>query len=152
VKLAKSFLLSRKKRTTMHSYSYNAIIAALVVAFLLTMLFSVLLKHKGPWGGLWVVFIIIFLASWAANLWINPIGPQVLGVSVVPIVIVGIIIAVILAAVSRPETRNKPANIEAEGQEPPKDAVKAVTVGVFYWALLVILIFTIIGGYYRGGV
>jgi hypothetical protein len=75
-----------------------------------------------------------------------------LGVSVVPIVIVGIIIAVILAAVSRPETRNKPANIEAEGQEPSKDAVKAVTVGVFYWALLVILIFTIIGGYYRGGV
>ncbi len=134
----------------MHSYSYNAVIAALVVAFLLTMLFSVLLKNKGPWGGLWVVFIIIFLASWAANLWINPIGPQVFGISIVPILIVGVIIAVILAAVTRPETRNKPPRIEAEQQEPPKEVVRAVTVGVFYWVLLVILIFAIIGGYYKG--
>lgn len=134
----------------MNSYSYNAIIAALAVAFLLTILFSVLLRNKGPWGGLWVVFIIIFLASWAANLWISPIGPQVAGVSFVPLIIVGLIIAVILAAVSRPVTRNKSPKIEAEQQEPPKEAVNAVTVGVFYWVLLVILIFTIIGGYYRG--
>ena len=130
--------------------NYNAIIAALAVAFILTILFSVLLKNKGPWGGLWVVFIIIFLASWAGHLWISPIGPLVGNVSIVPIVIVGIIIAVILAAVSRPTIRNKPPKIEAEWQEPPKEAVNAVTVGVFYWVLLVILIFTIIGGYYKG--
>jgi hypothetical protein len=134
----------------MLDHSYNIIIAALAVAFILTILFSVLLKNKGPWGGLWVVFIIIFLASWAANLWIHPIGPQIAGVSFVPLVIVGIIITVILAAVTRPATRNKPAKVEAEQQEPPKEAVNAVTAGVFYWVLLVILIFTIIGGYYRG--
>jgi len=40
--------------------NYNVVIAALAVAFILTILFSVLLKNKGPWGGLWVVFIIIF--------------------------------------------------------------------------------------------
>jgi hypothetical protein len=134
----------------MLNYSYNIIIAALVVAFIITILFSVLLKNKGPWGGLWVVFIVIFLASWAANLWVHPFGPQLGGVSIVPVIIVGLIIAVILAAVTRPARGNKPPKVEAEQQEPPKDAVNAVTVGVFYWVLLVILIFTIIGGYYKG--
>src|SRR5688572_6580942 len=127
--------------------NYNAIIAALVVAFLLTVFFSTALRSRGPWGGLWVVFILIFLASWAAHLWINPVGPIIVGVSVVPILIVGIIIAIILAAVTKPNPLKKAKTGELEA---PPEAVAAVTLGVFYWVLLVILIFAIIGGYYYG--
>jgi hypothetical protein len=134
----------------MLDYNFNVVLAALAVAFILTVMFSTLLKSKGPWGGLWVIFIIIFLSSWAAHMWIGPIGPQMLGVSIVPLLIVGLIVTIILAAVNKPPRKNKPVQIENEQQEPPIEAVNAVTVGVFYWVLLVILIFTIIGGYYRG--
>ncbi|MCE3259056.1 MAG: hypothetical protein K0S12_697, partial [Bacteroidetes bacterium] len=65
--------------------NYYEIVAALLVALVITVFFSAVLRHKGPWGAVWLVFVTIFLASWAGYLWINPFGPMVLGVSVAPI-------------------------------------------------------------------
>jgi len=127
--------------------NYYEIVAAFLVAVLVTVFFSVVLGTKGPWGALWLVFITIFLATWAAHLWINPFGPLILGVSVIPILVVGLIFAFMLAATSLPPPGKRnvpPQDSRAATEEPPVSVV-----GIFFWVLLIILLLAIAAGYYR---
>lgn len=125
--------------------SYYEIFAAFIMAFLFTFLFSVGFKNKGPWGILWIFFLIIFLASWAGQLWISPIGPLFYGISWLPLLFVAIIFAIILAATSSPGyNRKSVANDDSKVTKEP-----AVVLGVFFWLLLVILLIVIAIGYYR---
>jgi amino acid transporter len=128
--------------------NYYEIIAAFLVALLLTVFFSTVLKSRGPWGALWLVFIVIFLATWAGHLWINPAGPTVLGVSVVPIFVIGFIVAFILASVSVPTTKVKAKHVE-DVTTVAENTEAAVTLGIFFWVLLIILLAVIATGYYR---
>jgi small-conductance mechanosensitive channel len=124
--------------------NYYEIVAALVMALVITIFFSAVLRHKGPWGAVWLVFVTIFLASWAGYLWINPFGPMVLGVSIAPIFVVGLIFAFILAAVSVPQPRFKRKTPETEEADSA-----TVAIGIFFWIVLIILIVAIAAGYYR---
>jgi amino acid transporter len=125
--------------------NYYEIVAALLMALIITVFFSGVLKHKGPWGAIWLVFITVFLSSWAGYLWINPFGPMVLGVSVAPIFVVGLIFAFILAAVSVPQRRTvQNLTIKEDVAEDTK-----VAIGIFFWIVLIILIIAIAIGYYR---
>jgi amino acid transporter len=124
--------------------NHYEIVASFLVALVITVLFSQVLKNKGPWGAVWLVFLTIFLASWAGYLWINPFGPLVLGVSVAPIFVVGLIIAFILAAVTMPAPRrNSTANETAVNDE------TKIALGVFFWIVMALLLVAIAAGYYR---
>jgi len=124
--------------------NYYEIVAAFLMALVITVFFSAVLGHKGPWGAMWLVFVTIFLASWAGYLWINPFGPLVLGVSVAPILVVGLIFAFILAAVTIPAPRKTTqSDTTAESSE------SVVAIGLFFWIVLVILLVAIAAGYYR---
>lgn len=125
--------------------NYYEIVASLLMALVITVFFSGVLKHKGPWGAIWLVFITIFLSSWAGYLWINPFGPMVLGVSVAPIFVVGMIFAFILAAVTVP--RRKTVKDLTIKEEVPEDTT--VAIGIFFWIVLILLIIAIAIGYYR---
>lgn len=125
--------------------NYYEIVASLLMALIITVFFSGVLKHKGPWGAIWLVFITIFLSSWAGYLWINPFGPMVLGVSVAPIFVVGMIFAFILAAVTVP--RRKTVKDLTIKEEVPEDTT--VAIGIFFWIVLILLIIAIAIGYYR---
>lgn len=125
--------------------NYYEIVAALLMALIITVFFSNVLKHKGPWGAIWLVFITVFLSSWAGYLWINPFGPMVLGVSIAPIFVVGLIFAFILAAVSVPQRRTV-QNLSIK-EDVPEDT--KVAIGIFFWIVLIILIIAIAIGYYR---
>lgn len=122
--------------------NYYEIVASFLVALVITVFFSRVLKNKGPWDAVWLVFLTIFLASWAGYLWINPFGPLVLGVSVAPIIVVGLIIAFILAAVSTPARKTT-----VEGEETPPDTKLAI--GIFFWIVMALLMVAIASGYYR---
>ncbi|MCW3075469.1 MAG: hypothetical protein JWO32_78 [Bacteroidetes bacterium] len=124
--------------------NYYEIVASLLVALVITVFFSGVLKHKGPWGAVWLVFVTIFLASWAGYLWINPFGPMVMGVSVMPIFVVGLIFAFILAAVTVPTPVKKKELVTEEEVSPT-----TVAIGIFFWIVLLILIIAIATGYYR---
>lgn len=125
--------------------NYYEIVASLLMALIITVFFSGILKHKGPWGAIWLVFITIFLSSWAGYLWINPFGPMVLGVSVAPIFVVGMIFAFILAAVTVP--RRKTVKDLTIKEDVPEDTT--VAIGIFFWIVLILLIIAIAIGYYR---
>jgi hypothetical protein len=125
--------------------NYYEIVAALVMALIITLFFSGVLKHKGPWGAIWLVFITIFLASWAGYLWINPFGPMVMGVSVMPIFAVGLIFAFILAAVTVP-TQRTVKNLTIK-EDVPSDT--KIAIGIFFWIVLILLVIAIVTGYIR---
>jgi hypothetical protein len=135
-----------KVETDKFMTNYFEIVAAFIVALILTVMFSVVLRNKGPWGALWLVFVVVFLATWAATLWINPFGPLVLGVAVVPLTVVGLIFAFILAATTLPPATKISPNL-AENTVIAAPAVHAI--GIFFWILLSILVLAIAAGYYR---
>jgi hypothetical protein len=124
--------------------NYYEVVAAFAVAMILTLFFSLVLRNRGPWGALWLVFVIIFLATWAAHLWVQPAGPMVLGVSVLPIVSVGLIFAFILAAASLPR------NVSAAGTgDINANAPAATAISIFFWVLVILLVVAIASGYFR---
>ncbi|MGZ3900630.1 MAG: hypothetical protein ACXVNM_04385 [Bacteroidia bacterium] len=125
--------------------NYYEIVAAFLMALIITVFFSGVLKHSGPWDAIWLVFITIFLASWAGYLWINPFGPMVMGVSIMPIFVVGLIFAFILAAVTVPK-RRVVKDLEIK-EDIPSDT--KVAIGIFFWIVLILLVVAIVTGYWR---
>lgn len=125
------------------SSNYYEIVAAFVVALVLTLFFTTVLRTRGPWGSWWLVFIVIFLSAWAAHLWINPIGPMVLGVSIVPIFIVGLIFAFVLAASSIPVVTS------AKNGDTTTGDPGATAISIFFWILVLILVVAIASGYFK---
>lgn len=92
------------------------VLIILLIALFVTGIFSYAFKSEGS-GSILFFFLIIFLASWAARLWILPIGPVFLGIAWIPVLIVGIIFAFILsAASSSPETAYKAIDQKRESQ------------------------------------
>lgn len=82
---------------------------ALAVAFTLSLLFSWLLKRRGPRSGFPVFFLAIFLITLAGGLWLRPFGPSGMGIYWLPFIVVGIIGSVLLflAAPRRPPANRK---------------------------------------------
>jgi hypothetical protein len=141
---------------------YTGIFAALLVALLFTLVFSASYRKRGSWGALLIFFLIIFLASWAGQLWINPIGPMVYGVSWVPLIFVGLVFAFLLMAASPPQPPKRKgttggigasgisaSNAPADSESTEEEEVAALAVGVFFWILLIVLFVAIVLGYYR---
>ncbi|HEY6160437.1 MAG TPA: hypothetical protein VI112_04415, partial [Bacteroidia bacterium] len=115
------------------------------LALLLTLVFSTSYRHQGPLGGLLLFFLIIFLATWAGQLWISPIGPLMLGIAWGPLVFVAFLFAILLMALAAGNPKPAKTNNASEAvNEGP-----VVAIGMFFWFLLVILLVAIAVGYYR---
>jgi hypothetical protein len=122
-------------------------IFALFFALLLSAIFSLGLRKKGPRENLFLFFIIIFLAAWAGGIWLDPFGPFLWGVPWLPFLFAGLIFSFILAAVSVPPPRESSVELVDEKSEEIKRefAVRGVT--IFIWFLVGALIFSIIVRY-----
>jgi hypothetical protein len=127
----------------MHLYG---IFASIIIALLLTLIFSTSFRHRGPWGGLLFFFLVIFLTSWASQLWINPFGPVVLGIYWVPLVFVAVLVALLLLAVGSTAIDKAPVTPPAE--EITRSESSLLAIGLFFWILVVILIIAIAIGYW----
>jgi len=118
---------------------------ALVIGFILTLVFAVGFRRSGPWGSVAIFFAIVFLLTWAGGLWIAPFGPSLWGVYWLPFFIVGLLFALLLAA-SGPSRPPRNAQEAVEGAK-AEIAVQSI-LNLFLWLLIVGLIAGIIVHYY----
>lgn len=124
------------------------VLYALIFAALLTLIFTLALGRRGPWSSWLLFFIVVFLAAWAAGLWIYPVGPVLAGVSWLPILAAAFMVALLLAAMAgpvRPPAERPPNEVPSEferGRRPDGDGVD-----IFLWLLLALLAILIILGY-----
>ncbi len=126
---------------------------ALGVALLLTGIFSLAFRYRGPWDVWWLFLLIILLVAWAGGLWIEPIGPPLFDIYWLPFLLVGLIFALILAAAAPP----RPPSVRRAPRTPrirraatpttPAEEETALAVGLFFWLMLVSLVVVILMGY-----
>jgi hypothetical protein len=114
---------------------YYVILSALIVTFILTLIISQFSRR--PMRGLWTYFFIVFLATWAGQLWINPFGPTYWGISWISLIIAPIFFWVLILALIPPLPSTK-----------EEEAASAI-LGVFFWIVLIALLLSIGTGYYR---
>jgi len=112
---------------------------ALVISLLITAIFAVVLRRKGAWPFLLLLFIIL-LGTWAGGIWLTPSGPTLWNVSWVPFLIAGLIFALLLTLIILPQNYRikimKPKRIAETNQI-------ELVLGAFFWVLILILILSI---------
>jgi hypothetical protein len=122
--------------------------AALTVAFILSALFVLASWKRGLRRGLFWLFLILFLATWAGGVWIKPFGPVLWGIHWLPFLAVGAVVALILAVA---QSRRKPHGrqetiemLERMKQEREVEEIVWVTLNIFFWVLLLTLLIAIV--------
>jgi hypothetical protein len=124
---------------------FTTFILVLIVTILVSVVFSMGFKSKGPWDSIFLFFIILFLGVWAASVWIKPIGPSIMGVYWAPILFATLIMTIFLAAATprRRDGNNQPPS--PEGQKNIKRGKRIIN--IFFWVLVVMLAVLIFLGY-----
>jgi hypothetical protein len=133
---------------------YSAIIAAIGVALVVTILF-VVLGMRGPWGSAWTLFLFLFMAMWVTGLYVSPVGPVYWGIAWVPIIFAGILFSILLIAVMPDASRNKRRlrngkleneNRDANISDPDSAEINSTAIGSFFWILIMLFTLAIIVG------
>ncbi len=127
---------------------------SLVMAVCLTCLYILLTRGDGRRTGLIWLFLILFLATWAGGIWIRPFGPTLWGVHWLTFVLAGLFIFlffIITAPRKAPRGRRDTLDM-LERIEREKEMEKAayITLGIFFWILLFVLLIAIILHYVIG--
>lgn len=135
-------------------FIWHLLLAALL-GILLTSIFAVGFRRRGPWASLIVFFLVVFLITWAGGIWISPIGPVFYGVYWLPFLIVGLIIALLLAAIvpgSMAKEMEEDEVLEPRAREKAleqkRQEVRESTFDLFFWLLLVVVLAAILAGYF----
>lgn len=120
------------------------ILVALIFALLLSLLFALLTPGEKKKAGLFWLFLILFLATWAGGIWMRPFGPTLWGLHWLIFVIVGVLVALFLSlsALRRaPRGRHETIDIlEQMEKEEELETVAYITLGLFFWVLLAFLV------------
>jgi hypothetical protein len=123
------------------------VLIALLVGILLTLIFTLGFRRRGPWSNILLFFLVVFLGTWTAGIWIPPVGPSLLGVFWLSPLMVGLILALLLAAAfpSAPRRRSR----EEIDLKPEVPSPVVVAVDVFFIVLLIVFAAVILVGYLR---
>ena len=105
------------------------VIAALLVGTLLTAIFVLVLRKRGPWQSVFRFFLLVSLSAWVGGLYLNPLGPVVFNTRWLPFFLAGLIVAVILSVIT-------PIKVVRDRSVKPESGImtKAVFLGWFFWA------------------
>ncbi|MFO7615409.1 MAG: hypothetical protein R6W71_12305 [Bacteroidales bacterium] len=128
---------------------YTTIILSILFAFIFALILGYGFSRRGPGptGGIFFIFLLIFMFTWAIGLWIEPIGPVRWGVPWLGYLLIAFFIALLIGALLPPSRPGPPVITKAEINEEIRQDEKVtsavqITFGVFFW-LLVIALFVI---------
>jgi hypothetical protein len=113
---------------------------ALVAALILSAIFAVGFRKTGPWENIFILFMLIFLISWAGGVWLSPIGPPLWGAYWVPFLLVGLMAALLLAAVPLARKRESTVELVDVKREKKEEKAALFVMGTFFWILILALI------------
>jgi len=91
--------------------------------------------RKGLWPSLIFLFLLIFIATFAGGLWIQPFGPLLWGVYWAPFLLIGFVVMLLVAAVIPPR---RPRNTKEAIRQASERAETEWTLGIFFWLLLLV--------------
>ena len=123
---------------------------ALVIALVWSALYVLIIQRAWPRkrGSFVWLFLIIFLGTWLLGSLLKPFGPEVAGMRWMPFFLVGLVIFLILAAViprRPPEGRRETLELlEQVERERELEAATFMTLNVFFWILICVLVVTLI--------
>lgn len=123
------------------------LIAALLTSLLLTAIFFIGFRKRGPWNSFILFFFVIGLSSWAGGIWLSPMGPLLWGVYWIGFLVTGIVVALILVAVIPPVSSDTTAELIAKDEREP-EAKKRIVLGVYFWLMIAVLAFFIVSHYF----
>ena len=138
---------------------YPDLIFSLLVAVVLCGLFVLLIRKKEARRGFYLLFVIIFLATWAGGVWGGHLGPRTWGIYWVPYVLAGLAITILLwfimpkrpeikrdAQLNRKQTREMINQIEEAKQ---MEKLVYVSLNLFVLIFLALLVAAILLHYFR---
>jgi hypothetical protein len=124
---------------------------ALTIAFILTILFALIIPREGRRRGLFWFFWVIFLGTWAGGIWIRPVGPSLWGIKWLPFLLAGLLLTLLLGGhvtPRPPQNRRETLNmLERIAQEKKLDEITYVSLNLFFWVMVFIFIAVIITRY-----
>jgi len=129
---------------------FTDVITALIVATLI-MVPLYLTGRVGPWSGRIWFALVLFLFTWVGGVWGRPYGPVLWGVSWLPFVFFGLIFALLMAAAvpRRQPGRSKMSPQGRAGAENDMEIRLDVTIGIYFWLLLVGLVAALVVHYIK---
>ncbi len=122
---------------------YTSVIASILIAVLFALLLSFAFRRSGPGpvNGLLLIFLVIFLFSWAIGAWVEPIKPYQVDYPWLSYFFIGLFVMLLLGALLPPSpspkkiiTKNK-----IDDEVKAKQAI-GITIGLFFWILLITLL------------
>lgn len=107
-------------------------------------------RHRGPWGSYWSSLVIILLGLWAAQVWIEPMGPVYGGVAWLPLLLAGIYLSVLLMPAGpihrhQPDPQEKVFRQQQAKQQKEDQAFRVLNAS--FWLLLLGFAVMIVLGY-----
>ena len=119
-----------------------------ILAVFFTGLYVLLTRGDVRRTGLIWLFLIIFLTTWAGGIWLRPFGPRLWGVHFLTFLLAGLTIVLFLViAVPRRAPRGRRETLdmlERIEQEKALEKVTYLTLSLFFWILLAMLVIAII--------
>ena len=117
-------------------------------AVLFTFVFVVLLRTRGPWSGIPLFFVVLFLAIWAGGIWLSPFGAVVWSKRWQAFFFVGLFVSLLLAAAvaSTPVEKSTVELVDVEKRKSEKKAV-FTALSIFFWILVAALLAAIVVRY-----
>lgn len=97
--------------------------------------------ETGP--SLLFTILLLFPLIWAAAIWLTPMGPPVMGVTLLPALLAGLLIALLIAMFSHP----LPGSAGTTAAESAAADTAATVFGVVFWLLMLMAAGAIIAGF-----
>lgn len=119
---------------------------ALVVAAILTGIFAMGFRKKGPWDSILIFFLVTALGAWAGGSWFQTRGLPVWGLRWFPFLIVGLITALLLAAAMPTVSPDTTVQL-VQGKDSEPETRKKLVLGIYFWLLILALAVLIFSRY-----
>jgi len=121
------------------------LLVSALISLILTGIFVLVFRRRGPWNSFLIFFVVVFLGAWAGGIWYPARGPAIGGVTWLPFFIVGLVLSLLLVAVIPPPEETT-VELLKEGEK-DTEARKKLVLGIYFWLMVLALAVMIVARY-----